>query len=382
MPSTGDASTAGIAIEAATGPAALDRGPEWTVQLGESYVRELAEWLTTTNSTIRLVRYTPAEDCYFRGEDPLLLVRQLPGIDRLLVRMPPVVDLETFNEFHCDLEFVLSTRASPGELTYLLRYVPDQTEVVEVGAAALLAALEPPAAGAASEQSTVDSTAVKDRDAVADAWFLLAGAMSALSAGSGQDQLMSVARSARTAADLLGLDTAELATAETAEQARDALRALLAQQMTAPTATYHPDPEPEPTPAPVVVEVSGRGAGMDAVRASVERLGGTVTLRSTPGQGSLVRLRLPLSRAVATVTGTVEIAAVGELVGWLRGTDRPKVDLRHATHLHAAAIRAMVAFGAEVSSPPVDPFLVQHVLPLLREPAALAAGRARPPAGR
>jgi hypothetical protein len=104
-----------------------------------------------------------------------------------------------------------------------------------------------PAPDAVPERSTVDASTVddpvaKDADAVADAWFLLAGALSALSAGSGHDQLMAVAQSARTAADLLGLDTADLAAARTAEQARNALRALLAQQMATPTATYHPEP--------------------------------------------------------------------------------------------------------------------------------------------
>jgi two-component system chemotaxis sensor kinase CheA len=257
------AAAAAVAIEPAPGPAALARCPEWTVHLGESYVRELADWLATTTSAIRLVRYSPAQDCYFRGEDPLLLVRQLPGIDRLVVHTPAVEDLDTFNEFHCDLEFVATTRASVSELAYLLRYVPGETEVAEVGAAALLAVLEP---AAGTEQSTVDAAGVKDPEAVADAWFLLAGALSALAAGSGQGQLMSVARSARTAADLLGLDTTDLAAAQTAGEARDALRALLAQQMVAPTATYHPEPEPaaaEPRPGAAPPALPGAAPAAD-----------------------------------------------------------------------------------------------------------------------
>jgi hypothetical protein len=80
----------------------------------------------------------------------------------------------------------------------------------------------------------VDDVVVKDAEAVADAWYLLAGALSALSAGSSQAQLMSVARSARTAAVLLGLDTTELAAAPDADSARAALRAMLARQMEPP----------------------------------------------------------------------------------------------------------------------------------------------------
>lgn len=55
-----------------------------------------------------------------------------------------------------------------------------------------------------------------------------------------------------------------------------------------------------------VTNVSGRGVGMDAVRAGVERLGGRVTVRSTPGAGSVVTLRLPVSVMVTRLM-TVEV---------------------------------------------------------------------------
>jgi two-component system chemotaxis sensor kinase CheA len=50
-----------------------------------------------------------------------------------------------------------------------------------------------------------------------------------------------------------------------------------------------------------VSDLSGRGVGMDAVRASVEKLGGSVTMRSQLGRGTSTRLRLPLSMAVTQV---------------------------------------------------------------------------------
>jgi len=53
--------------------------------------------------------------------------------------------------------------------------------------------------------------------------------------------------------------------------------------------------------AATVSDVSGRGVGMDAVRAAVEAAGGSVRLSSTPGRGSHVRLRMPLSMAVSRV---------------------------------------------------------------------------------
>ncbi|MCP4349482.1 MAG: hybrid sensor histidine kinase/response regulator [Desulfobacterales bacterium] len=47
-----------------------------------------------------------------------------------------------------------------------------------------------------------------------------------------------------------------------------------------------------------VSDVSGRGVGMDVVRDGVERLGGSVKLSSSMGQGTCVYLRLPLTLAI------------------------------------------------------------------------------------
>jgi two-component system chemotaxis sensor kinase CheA len=52
--------------------------------------------------------------------------------------------------------------------------------------------------------------------------------------------------------------------------------------------------------APVTTDVSGRGVGMDAVRVSVRGLGGEIALTSTPDEGALAQLRLPLTLASIT----------------------------------------------------------------------------------
>lgn len=48
-----------------------------------------------------------------------------------------------------------------------------------------------------------------------------------------------------------------------------------------------------------VSAISGRGVGLDVVKASVERLGGSVRVRSVPGRGTEFRLSFPLTLAVA-----------------------------------------------------------------------------------
>ncbi|MEZ6115004.1 MAG: chemotaxis protein CheW [Pirellulaceae bacterium] len=47
-----------------------------------------------------------------------------------------------------------------------------------------------------------------------------------------------------------------------------------------------------------VTDVSGRGVGMDVVRANIERLGGTVDIESEVGEGTSIRIVLPLTLAI------------------------------------------------------------------------------------
>jgi two-component system chemotaxis sensor kinase CheA len=56
--------------------------------------------------------------------------------------------------------------------------------------------------------------------------------------------------------------------------------------------------EPGFSTAETVTNLSGRGVGMDVVRRNIEALRGTVTIRSEPGAGSAIEIRLPLTLAI------------------------------------------------------------------------------------
>ena len=56
-----------------------------------------------------------------------------------------------------------------------------------------------------------------------------------------------------------------------------------------------------------VSDISGRGVGMDAVKATIEALGGAVSLLTTKGQGTTTRLEVPITAAVQRVL-LVEVA--------------------------------------------------------------------------
>jgi two-component system chemotaxis sensor kinase CheA len=58
---------------------------------------------------------------------------------------------------------------------------------------------------------------------------------------------------------------------------------------------------PSVSTAPEVTDVSGRGVGLDAVKRTVEAVGGALEVESAPGVGTRISLRLPLTVAVQPV---------------------------------------------------------------------------------
>ncbi len=50
--------------------------------------------------------------------------------------------------------------------------------------------------------------------------------------------------------------------------------------------------------APKVTNVSGRGVGMDVVKTNVEKIGGTLDIQSVSGQGTTLRIKIPLTLAI------------------------------------------------------------------------------------
>ncbi|WPN98354.1 chemotaxis protein CheA [Pseudomonas sp. MUP55] len=118
--------------------------------------------------------------------------------------------------------------------------------------------------------------------------------------------------------------------------------------------------------AEAVTSLSGRGVGMDVVKRNITLLRGTVDLDSRPGQGTVVRIRLPLTLAIINgflvgidhATYVIPLDMVQECIeldepqrqssreqGYLdlRGEVLPLVDLRdHFSHEGPAARRQNV----------------------------------------
>ena len=111
--------------------------------------------------------------------------------------------------------------------------------------------------------------------------------------------------------------------------------------------------------AATITNLSGRGVGMDVVKRTIEGLRGSIELTSTPGRGSVVSLRIPLTLAiidgllvrVGTSRYVIPLASVEECVELsveqdLRSTGRSLITLRDQL-VPFIRLRQMFATGLE-----------------------------------
>jgi two-component system chemotaxis sensor kinase CheA len=111
-------SSAGVASEMA-----MDDPPGWLVRVGPLPAGPLLA-----------VTYTPDAHCFFRGEDPLGLVRQLPGLFWLCVEpVAPWPELGALDPYHSNLRYLAVARCRSAEAAELFRYVPDQVQFAALG---------------------------------------------------------------------------------------------------------------------------------------------------------------------------------------------------------------------------------------------------------
>ncbi|MEI8396130.1 MAG: ATP-binding protein [Rhodospirillaceae bacterium] len=82
--------------------------------------------------------------------------------------------------------------------------------------------------------------------------------------------------------------------------------------------------------AAAVTNLSGRGVGMDVVKRAIDALRGTIEIKSEPGQGTTITLKLPLTLAIidgllvkmADERYIVPLSAVEECVELTRAEDQ------------------------------------------------------------
>jgi two-component system chemotaxis sensor kinase CheA len=117
-----------------------------------------------------------------------------------------------------------------------------------------------------------------------------------------------------------------------------------------------------------VTNVSGRGVGMDVVKTNIEKIGGTVDLQSQPGEGTTLKIKIPLTLAIIPALIVTS------------GGDRfaiPQVSLLELVRLEGEQARQQIEF---IHSTPVYRLRGQ-LLPLVYLNKELKLERAENPTG-
>ncbi|HVE77604.1 MAG TPA: chemotaxis protein CheA [Gemmatimonadaceae bacterium] len=121
-----------------------------------------------------------------------------------------------------------------------------------------------------------------------------------------------------------------------------------------------------------VTDISGRGVGIDAVQSRVRALGGSVEIRSAPGAGTTVAVRLPLTLAIVGAllsrvgeeTYAIPLTHVNETVklqaGDLRTVKGKEVLVLREDVMPLVRLRELVSFASE-APPPVEHAVVLEV---------------------
>jgi two-component system chemotaxis sensor kinase CheA len=110
--------------------------------------------------------------------------------------------------------------------------------------------------------------------------------------------------------------------------------------------------------AETITDLSGRGVGMDIVKDNIEALGGTITIKTTQGKGTIFILKLPLTLAiiegvtirVGTDTYIVPLLSILELVQPVQGmmnTVVGKGEMVNIRGAHLPMVRLYEVLGLE-----------------------------------
>ena len=100
-----------------------------------AWVARLLDGLTSTpnDAALLAIRYVPRADCFFTGDDPIAILKNVPGLCALEIGpLEPWGPDDDFDPFRCNLVLEALTAAPRAEVQAALRLVADQAELVEV----------------------------------------------------------------------------------------------------------------------------------------------------------------------------------------------------------------------------------------------------------
>jgi two-component system chemotaxis sensor kinase CheA len=112
------------------------RAPAWLEAISEA--ERLQAFRAARGGALTAWSFDPEEDCFFRGDDPLGMVRHCPGLTALRIVPNRLLGaLDTIDPLQCWLSLRGLSSSAPEAVRDHFRYVEDRVEVVEISAADL-----------------------------------------------------------------------------------------------------------------------------------------------------------------------------------------------------------------------------------------------------
>lgn len=115
-----------------------DAAPDWVSHLIGSQRETILRQMREGPTDLFAVVYDPRADCFFTGDDPLQLMRQLSGLVALEIEpreaWPPLADLDPFA---CNLRLQAVAAGNLADISNVFRLVPDQVRIFPISTSAL-----------------------------------------------------------------------------------------------------------------------------------------------------------------------------------------------------------------------------------------------------
>jgi two-component system, chemotaxis family, sensor kinase CheA len=112
--------------------------PEWASALIAAEREALASRLGSRPSAVFAICYEPIAGCFFNGDDPLQLMRQLPDLLAFRIEtreaFPPLMELDPYA---CNLRLQAISAGEHDDIARIFRLVPDQVRISAIPAEAL-----------------------------------------------------------------------------------------------------------------------------------------------------------------------------------------------------------------------------------------------------
>jgi two-component system chemotaxis sensor kinase CheA len=278
-------------------------------------------------AALHWIVYTPASDCFFKGEDPFHQVRQTPGIvwqsASAVESWPPLAELDPY---HCVLRFDLVTAAPRTALDEHYRYVPEQVAIVPLTLEALnpehraaapadgVAAVRATTVGSASQATPAGGVAASCVDAILAAQIVALGLPDAVAWLPGRLKAIAATLAAchrsRGQEDVLPALDAALALALASSSSQPLKEWLAAEGNSSPIASISPAPE----------AASTTGGDVPFGRRSDDALPATAVLKVD--QEKVDRLMNLIGEMVVAKNGLPFLAARAETVYGVRELSR------------------------------------------------------------